>query len=133
MAFNRAIAMALLISVMAALATAQFNDDNPRESCQREVLEADLQSCRQFMMPKGREMLRSITNQSIQERCCRDLGKVKSQCRCDVIQEMMLSMQEEIQYSKGGSKTMEKLMGMGAKLPSICGISPGYCQLDQSY
>ncbi|KAJ4792517.1 Preproalbumin [Rhynchospora pubera] len=133
MAINKAIVMALLISLMAALGTAQFNDDNPRESCQREVLEADIQSCREFMMPKGREMLRSIANQSIQERCCHDLGKVKSQCRCDVIQEMMLNMQEEIQYSKGGSKAMEKLMGIGAKLPSVCGISPGYCHLDQGY
>ncbi|KAL8479172.1 hypothetical protein ACS0TY_026147 [Phlomoides rotata] len=120
------IAFAALFVALIASATAYTTvvttvittDDNPHQSCQKEVQQMEMKHCMQWMEKEIiPSFLRSVVAnpEEQQHACCGEMKKVRADCQCEMIKKMMM-MQPMMEMEK-----MRLMFGKcGMQVPMEC-------------
>lgn len=65
----------------------------------------------------------------IKQQCCREMGKVSENCRCEAVSMMLHDMMQRGEYQ---SQDMQEMMRTTRKLPSMCNVGPQYCEIHRT-
>ncbi|KAI3456979.1 hypothetical protein Pfo_013642 [Paulownia fortunei] len=134
--FAALIALASATTYTTVVTTTVADEENPEQSCQREVQQMRMRHCMQWMQTQmGRQFEPSFLRSAVAnpryeeehlEECCNELRSVSSPCRCDAIRHMVTKMQQ--QY--GTEEEMQQMLKQKAQsLPRMCKMtSPRECR-----
>ncbi|KAL0449833.1 UNVERIFIED_CONTAM: 2S albumin [Sesamum latifolium] len=124
--------IALIVVLLAAATTAEEIVNPGRESqrCRQQIERQRLNSCREYLIDSSRSVRMEGGNQgrSWREefpRCCEALEQIDEQCRCQAVQQVV---QQQRQGGELQGREMQEMLQTAQSLPSLCRISPRYCQ-----
>ncbi|KAK4393771.1 2S albumin [Sesamum angolense] len=124
--------IALIIVLLAASTTAEIVNPGSWESqrCRQQIERQRLSSCREYLIDSSRSVRMEGGNQgrSWREefpRCCEALEQIEEQCRCQAVQQVV---QQEGEREELQGREVREMLETAQSLPSLCRISPHYCQ-----
>ncbi|KAK4416683.1 2S albumin [Sesamum alatum] len=129
--FSACMVMITLIVVLSAAATAEIvNPGRESQRCRQQIERQRLSSCREYLIDSSRSERMEGENQgrSWREefpRCCEAFEQIDEQCRCQAVQQVV---QQQRQGGELQGREMREMLQTAQSLPSLCRISPRYCQ-----
>ncbi|KAF6158344.1 hypothetical protein GIB67_022424 [Kingdonia uniflora] len=103
---------------------------DPMDKCRREIQKRPLTACTDYVLqPVGVLMMTteaSIENGNVPEQCCQQLKKVKEECWCPAIRDMVVSM---VGGPYGGVALKDEQVQKALRIPSQCGMTPQKCSM----
>ncbi|XP_057770094.1 2S seed storage albumin protein-like [Salvia miltiorrhiza] len=121
-------ALSLLSLLLLLASAAAVGITNPIGRCRGEIERQRLSSCQQYLIDGSRfDSTPQEEGRGWREafpRCCDELEQINQQCRCEAVKQVAME-QREAGALQG--REMREMMQTAQRLPSLCRISPQYC------
>ncbi|KAI3981109.1 hypothetical protein MKX01_032249 [Papaver californicum] len=104
------------------------NASQQSERCQREMQGMRMNMCQQYLQQstQGLMMVTSNPTGQMKQQCCKEMGEVSENCRCEAVNMMM---QDMMQRGEIQGQEMQEMMRTARQLPSMCNMKPQYCEI----
>ncbi|KAL7141978.1 hypothetical protein ABFS83_08G091000 [Erythranthe nasuta] len=103
-------------------------EESSPQGCRQEIERQRLSSCREYLTDSSRFLPGNEGGRGWREefpRCCEELQQITQQCRCQAVKQVA---QEQRQAGRLQGREIGEMLQTAQSLPSLCRISPHYCQ-----
>ncbi|MCL7030583.1 hypothetical protein MKW94_011658 [Papaver nudicaule] len=96
--------------------------------CQGEMQRMHMNMCQQYLQQSTQGLVMVTTNPTgqMKRQCCREMGEVSENCRCEAVNMMIHDMMQRGEYQ---GQEMREMMQTARQLPSMCNMRPQYCEI----